>query len=77
MYFLVITFGFLLAAALLIPALTVATSLLNWLITLIIPPRILPKLDFKDGIPGACQTLVVIPAIYALVKEPAIRRGQG
>lgn len=53
----------LLALALLIPSLTVATSLINWLITLIIKPHILPKLQFKSEIPAPFQTLVVIPSI--------------
>ena len=41
----------LLGLALLIPVLTIATSLVNWLITLVIRPRILPKLNFKEEIP--------------------------
>ncbi|MDR3576035.1 MAG: glucoamylase family protein [Anaerolineaceae bacterium] len=52
-----------LTGALLIPLLTVSTSLANWLITLVIPPRVLPKLDFKSEIPNPFQTLVVIPAM--------------
>ncbi len=59
----------LLATAMLIPALTVATSLVNWLITLIIRPRILPKLDFKNEIPDPYQTLVVIPALITSREE--------
>ena len=45
------------------PTLTIATSLVNWLITLRIPPKYLPKLDYKDEIPDPFQTLVVIPAM--------------
>ena len=52
-----------LITALLIPVLSVSTSLINWLITLLTRPRILPKLDFKNGIPDPFQTLVVIPAM--------------
>ena len=55
----------LLAGAILIPALTVVTSLVNWLITLFVRPRILPKLNFKDGIPDPFKTLVVIPALIS------------
>ena len=36
----------------LIPVLTVATSLVNWIITLLVKPRILPKLDFRKGFPN-------------------------
>jgi cyclic beta-1,2-glucan synthetase len=61
----------LLALALLIPALSVATSLVNWLITLVVPPRILPKLNFKDGIPDPFQTLVVIPSLITSRDEIA------
>ena len=60
---------FLLAFLLLIPVLTIATSLANWSITLLIPPRILPKLDFKEGIPDPFQTLVVIPALITSREE--------
>ncbi|TLM98217.1 hypothetical protein FDZ73_23830, partial [bacterium] len=55
--------------AFLIPALSIATSLVNWLITLVIRPRILPKLNFKNEIPAAFKTLVVIPAIISNTKE--------
>ena len=59
----------LITLALLIPALTVATSLVNWLITLMTPPRILPKLKFKDEIPDPFQTLVVIPSMITNREE--------
>ena len=59
----------LLAVALMIPALSISTSLVNWLITLIIPPRSLPKLDFRDEIPDPFQTLVVIPALLTSREE--------
>ena len=59
----------LLGLVLLIPALTIATTLINWLITLMIQPRILPKLDFKHEIPDAFQTLVVIPAMISSREE--------
>lgn len=52
-----------LAVILLIPINVVVTSLVNWIVTLTIPPRILPKLDFQQEIPPQFQTLVVIPAL--------------
>ncbi len=58
-----------LIAALLIPVLGVSTSLVNWLITLLARPRILPKLDFNKGIPDAYRTLVVVPAMISNVGE--------
>ena len=58
-----------LGLALLVPILTVAASLTNWVVTLRIPPHILPKLHFKDEIPGQFQTLVVIPAMITNFEE--------
>ena len=55
--------GVLIALAMCIPAFTIATSLVNWIITLYIPPRILPKMDFKHRIPQCFSTIVVIPAL--------------
>ena len=40
--------------ALLLPASELAVGLVNHLLTLLLPPRVLPKLDFKDGIPADC-----------------------
>jgi cyclic beta-1,2-glucan synthetase len=55
------------AAALvsLIPALTLAVSLVNGMVSRLLPPRVLPKLDFKEGIPAACRTMVVVPCLIA------------
>ena len=58
-----------LAVALLVPILTVSSSLVNWLITMRIKPHILPKLNFVDGIPDAFRTLVVIPALITSHQE--------
>ena len=54
---------------LLIPALTVSVSLINWIITLVIPPRVLPKMDFEDNIPAEYKTLVVIPSLLSSAAE--------
>ncbi len=58
-----------LAVALSVPLLTVATSLINWLITLTLRPHKLPKLDFNEGIPDSFQTLIVVPAMITNRKE--------
>jgi cyclic beta-1,2-glucan synthetase len=42
---------------------TASVSLVNWVITNTVGPRLLPKLDFEKGIPTSCPTMVVIPAI--------------
>ena len=52
-----------LTLALLVPVLTIATSLTNWLITLLIRPKVLPKLEFKEEIPDLFHALVVVPAM--------------
>jgi cyclic beta-1,2-glucan synthetase len=58
-----------LSIALLVPILTVSASLVNWLVTLRVKPRILPKLNFIDGIPAPFQSLVVIPALITSQRE--------
>ena len=55
--------------ALLIATLSVSTNLVNWIVTLLLPPSILPKLDFKDEIPVPFRTLVVIPAMITRHEE--------
>ena len=46
-----------------IPALSMAIGLTNWSVTQIIPPRILPKMDFEKGIPAGYRTAIVIPSL--------------
>jgi cyclic beta-1,2-glucan synthetase len=53
----------------LVPSATVAVNLVNWLITLTVPPRVLPKMDFLRGIPSECRTMVVIPALLTDANE--------
>ena len=59
----------LMVIALLFAALNASTSLVNWIVTLLLPPSILPKLDFKDEIPVPFRTLVVIPAMITRHEE--------
>ena len=49
----------------LIPASTVAVGLVNWLVSLFVKPRALPRMDFDEGVPGECRTMIVIPALLA------------
>ncbi|MFN2136704.1 MAG: hypothetical protein ACK2UK_12170, partial [Candidatus Promineifilaceae bacterium] len=49
----------------LIPALTLAVSLVNGTVSRVLAPRTLPKLDFMDGIPSARRTMVVVPCLIA------------
>jgi cyclic beta-1,2-glucan synthetase len=47
-----------------------AISLTNWLSTLWVKPVLLPRMDFSEGIPSECRTLVAIPTI--LLSKPYI-----
>ncbi|MHB1423233.1 MAG: GH36-type glycosyl hydrolase domain-containing protein [Gemmataceae bacterium] len=49
--------------AALVPVSELAVGLTNYLLTLVLPPRILPRLDFKDGIPEECAAFVVVPSM--------------
>ena len=50
----------------LIPASEMAVSAVNQLVTWIIPPRILPKLDMREHhIPAEYRTVVVVPTLFA------------
>ncbi len=40
-----------------------AVSLVNWLVTLLATPHMLPRMDFSEGIPPECRTLVVVPTM--------------
>ncbi len=40
-----------------------AVALLNWLSTLLLKPSPLPRMDFSEGIPPACRTMVVVPTM--------------
>ena len=44
-----------------------AVALVNWLATLAVAPRLLPRLDFSKGIPPELRTLVVVPTMLSSV----------
>ncbi len=52
-----------------VPAWTVAVSLMNGLVTRLLPPTMLPKLDCEDGIPADAPTLVAVPALLTSADE--------
>jgi cyclic beta-1,2-glucan synthetase len=58
--------GLLVAAS---PALGLAVAVVNWLVTLIFPPRVLPRMDPEPGIPAQDRTLVVLPVIVSRTEE--------
>lgn len=47
----------------LIPSQTIIVQLIQYLLSKIIKPKIIPKLDFKYGIPEEYSTMVIIPTI--------------
>jgi cyclic beta-1,2-glucan synthetase len=53
----------LLVLALILPASDIAVGLVNHIVTLLMPPRKLARLDFKEGIPADCATFVVVPSM--------------
>lgn len=48
---------------------TVTISLVDWVITLLLPPRVLPKMDFSEGIPLTYRSMIVIPALLTDAAE--------
>jgi cellobiose phosphorylase len=49
-----------------------AVALMNWLSTLLVEPRLLPRLDYSAGIAPEFQTMVVVPAM--LTSSGAVTR---
>ncbi len=56
---------------LLLPSSQSAVQVMNYLVTTLLPAQILPKLDFSDGIPADCVTLVAVPTL--LLNEKQVR----
>ncbi|HEX4119410.1 MAG TPA: glucoamylase family protein [Verrucomicrobiae bacterium] len=40
-----------------------AVAVMNWLSMLLVQPRLLPRLDFSEGIAPDCRTMVVVPTM--------------
>jgi cyclic beta-1,2-glucan synthetase len=57
---------------LLLPSSQSAITLVNYLVTSLLEPQILPKLDFSTGVPYNCTTLVAIPSL--LFNQEQVRR---
>src|SRR5262249_21365437 len=55
--------GLAVALVALLPVSQVAVALVNDVVCRILPPRVLPKLDFSRGVAGDCPTFVVIPGM--------------
>lgn len=59
----------------LFPASEIALQLVNYLVSLTVSPRLLPRLSFKEGIPAEYQTLVVVPMM--LLTRDSVRHELG
>jgi cellobiose phosphorylase len=46
-----------------------ALGLVNWLVTLTVPPHILPRLDYSAGIPEQARSLVVVPTLMGCARD--------
>jgi cyclic beta-1,2-glucan synthetase len=57
------------------PVSEIAVFLVQRLVDALIPPRRLPRLDFKSGVPESARTLVVFPTLFPNVAsvEPMLR----
>ena len=52
-----------------IPVNEIAIGIVNQLVTLLMPPHLLPKLEFREeGIPDEFRTAVVVPTLFGSVK---------
>lgn len=58
------TIGWLLGMTLsLLPASVLAFTIVHWGVTRLMPPSVLPKMDFSEGLPAGAETAVVVPVI--------------
>lgn len=48
-----------------LPASQLAQAIVNWLVPLLVPPRLLPRMDLRAGIPPEYLTLVVVPTLLS------------
>ncbi|MCC7411116.1 MAG: cyclic beta 1-2 glucan synthetase [Gammaproteobacteria bacterium] len=58
-----------LAIAGIIGSSALVVPLVNRLVTLVLPPRALPRLDFSKGIPSQHRTIVVVPTLLSQPQE--------
>ncbi len=60
------------ALLLILPATQAAVELMNYLVTSVLTPHALPKLDFSKAVDPACATMVAIPTL--LINDKQIRQ---
>ncbi|MGC1684451.1 MAG: glucoamylase family protein [Candidatus Acidiferrales bacterium] len=64
--------GLFVVALILLPVIECAVSAVNLLATLVVRPQRLPRLDFSEGIPNGCATMVAVPML--LINEEQVER---
>ncbi|MDP8999378.1 MAG: hypothetical protein M3O46_04630, partial [Myxococcota bacterium] len=52
-----------------VPSSVLGTTIVQWVLARLLPPRTLPKLDFSKGVPEDARTLVVIPTLLARTED--------
>lgn len=56
-----------------VPASVLAIAIVHWVVPVLVPPHVLSKLDFKEGIPSDCATAIVVPVILGCANDvPAL-----
>ena len=58
-----------LGVLLLLAASQLAVGMVNWLATLLVTPRPLPRMDFSRGLPPQSRTLVVVPTMLTSAED--------
>ena len=58
------------------PAMIISVAFTHWIVTRLVPPRVLPKLDVEHGLGAGCDAALVMPVILrkAAEIEPLIAR---
>ncbi|HLK55655.1 MAG TPA: hypothetical protein VKU00_03775, partial [Chthonomonadaceae bacterium] len=56
-----VVLGALLGLLALLPASELAIQAVNYLVTRLMPPQMLPRMSFEEGLPEDCRTLVIVP----------------
>nr|WP_171165869.1 glycoside hydrolase family 94 protein [Usitatibacter palustris] len=57
-----------LGVLLLIALSQLASGVVNWLVTLVVKPRALPRMDYSSAIPSQSRTLVVVPTMLTCLE---------
>ena len=63
------TLVFLSMLILLLPSSQAAVQLMNYVTTNLLPASVLPKMDFSEGVPDDCATMVAIPTLLLNEKQ--------